>query len=330
MSTEKQKSPETPKTSDDYDLSRLKWINPTCNSRFIRREPKAYLGSSSEDLLQNIIHLADEIFNIISVLEQFPETSSRGATVDPEQKVDTQFAKKHLVSAQQELWELYRKLEEKRQIFVQQQLKSLNLNEETRGLKVQIGSGATPLNDWVNIDAGGADLTLNVNWGLMLPDECAEFVYSAHLVEHLRYNDQAPFFIREVLRILRKGGVVRFVLPDIRKLLVAYVERDLDFFKARDRFYPLSNGFTHEGIATLDYILLFSGAGPQLMNYNHKFGYDVRTFRKLLIDAGFDSVVECKYQQSRHFELRVDDIGYNAQTKTQSDLHYSLFVEAIK
>jgi hypothetical protein len=313
-----------------YDLARLKWLDPCDDSQFKRQEPVIRRGASSEAMLQNIVRLTDEVFGHLSVFEQFPETTSRGATATPERRLDLPNVRAKLAKAEQDLWKVYRVLRNKRASFVKQQLKSLGIRRLTKGLKVHVGSADHLLDGWLNVDAGGANLMLNVNWGLQLPDGCASFVYSAHLLEHLRYADQAPVFVREVHRILAKGGTVRFVVPDLRKLLVAYAENDRQFFESRRRFYPLSKGFVTKGVANLDYILLFCGAAPQVLNYNHKFGYDSTTLCKLLINAGFRKAFESAFQGSVHRELRVDHSGYNALAKGRNDQHYSLFVEAIK
>lgn len=312
-----------------YDLERLKWIDPCSNERFTRKEPVAHRGSSSETVLQSIAHLTDEIFDHLSVFEQYPEITSRGAKASPAKKLNFPNDRATLVTAEQKLRNVYRTLRDRRKSFVRQQLKSLGIDKRTRGLKVHIGSADHILGGWLNVDAGGADLMLNVNWGLPLPDGCATFVYCAHLLEHLRYNDRAPVFVKEVHRILARGGTVRFVVPDVKKLLAAYIEEDREFFAARHKVYPLSKGFMNKGIANLDYILLFCGAGPQALNYNHKFGYDATTLSKLLKDAGFRKTTEFSFQESSHPELRVDDFSYNARAKNQNR-HYSLFIEATK
>lgn len=317
------------KKHQEYDLARLKWIDPSSNERFIRKEPAIIPESPNENVLQNIINLTDIIFDDLSVLEQFPQTTSRGANADPNKKFDLPNIRKSLIKVEKELWNVYSILKDKRELFVEQQIKSLGIDEKSQGLKVHIGAANHLLEDWINIDAGGADLAMNVNWGLPFPEGSVAFVYSAHLVEHLRYSDQAPVFVREVYRVLAKGGTARFVVPDIRKLLTAYAENDRQFFDSRYKFYPLNKGFINDGIATLDYILLFCGAGPQLMNLNHKFGYDSNTLSNLLLNAGFKEAKECTFQGSAHSELQIDDFGYNASTKN-SDQHFSLFIEAVK
>jgi SAM-dependent methyltransferase len=319
-----------PDAQPGYDLERLKWLDPTSAARFSRRELEISDGSTSEGLLEDIVRLCDAIFDHLSVLGQFSETTSRGAKGDPRLRVELPTVKARLARTQGELWESYRELRARRTTFVEQQLQALDAAGQLKGLKLHIGSGGHDLDGWINLDAGGDDLALNVNWGLPFPDESVAFVYAAHLLEHLRFQDQAPLLVREIHRVLEDGGIVRFVVPDVGRLLEAYGRKDGEFFSARQQFYPLSEGFLVDGVATLDYILLFCGAGSQLLNYNHKFGYDAITLCKLLIDAGFAMATESSYQGSLHPELRIDDYGYNAGTTYQEDEHFSLFVEARK
>ncbi len=313
-----------------YDLKRLKWLDPTSATRFSRKELEISDGSTSEGLIGDIVRLCDELFDDLSVLEQFTETTSRGAKADPQLKIQLRGVNTRLARARQELLGSHRELRARWTTFVDGQLRAIGAANQQKGLKLHIGSGGHDLNGWINLDAGGDDLAVNVNWGLPFPDESVAFVYAAHVLEHLRFQDQAPVLVREAHRVLEDGGTARFVVPDVGRLLAAYVRRDDEFFAARQEFYPLSEGFLMDGVATLDYILLFCGAGSQLLNYNHKFGYDVITLRNLLINAGFTVATESSYQGSLHPELRIDDYGYNAATTTQEDEHFSLFVEARK
>jgi SAM-dependent methyltransferase len=314
---------------EDYDLARLKWLDPCDRERFVKRPILRRTRGTSEGLLQSIMQLTEEIFSDLSVFEQFAETTSRGATASPVNRVALRTGRGRLLKAEQELWVLYSMLQRRRQAFIRRQLKALRINKMTKELKVHLGCAHYLLANWLNVDAGGADLTINVNWGLPLPNGCAAFVYCAHLLEHLRYSDQAPLFVREVRRILKANGTVRFVVPDVGALLAAYARDDRAFFAQRRTFYPLSRGFVANGCATLDYLLLFCGAGPQLLNYNHKFGYDATSLCRLLRRAGFRKVHASKFQESAHAELRIDDFGYNARARRENE-HYSLFVEATR
>jgi predicted SAM-dependent methyltransferase len=52
-----------------------------------------------------------------------------------------------------------------------------------------------------------------MKYGIPLPDSCADFVYSSHMLHYL-YCDPATNLPREVLRVLERGGTIRLSLPD--------------------------------------------------------------------------------------------------------------------
>lgn len=56
---------------------------------------------------------------------------------------------------------------------------------------------------------------------LPLEDVAAELVYSSHFLEHIP-RDQVASFLQECWRILKPGGVLRLVLPDMENLCRAY------------------------------------------------------------------------------------------------------------
>jgi SAM-dependent methyltransferase len=122
-------------------------------------------------------------------------------------------------------------------------------------LRANVGCGATPTPGWVNLDNSptvrlasipvvgaivsnlpiGAQrlrflreaLVKGVRWATAtrLPFQTAsmEVVYSSHMLEHLARED-AQLFLVEAHRVLRPGGVLRIVVPDLKKLVAQYVE----------------------------------------------------------------------------------------------------------
>lgn len=65
---------------------------------------------------------------------------------------------------------------------------------------------------------------------LPFENDSVELVYSCHMCEHL-YRDELFKFINESYRVLKKGGVLRIVIPDLSILIVEYIkEKDADSF----------------------------------------------------------------------------------------------------
>lgn len=320
----------------DSPLLDWNWFDPNSPKRFVKRGFQRLESASSERLLQNNARAIDEIYDYMSVLEQFyanPKGGGRGgkcAAGDPARKLDLLEARQQLESIGVALDSLHSQLRRIAEEFVAKQIAELGVREGTRGLRLNLGSAGLPIPGWLNVDAGGGDIIANVNWGLPFPDGSASFVYCSHMLEHLRFNDQAPIFLAEVVRVLETGGTARFVVPHMRELIRAYASGDKEYFASRQIIYPLPDAFLVDGVGTLDYVLLFAGAAQQILNYNHKFSYDEQTLTRLLKDAGFSFVEVSCYQGSDTPELRVDDQSFNARAADSNGRHFSLFVEARK
>ncbi|MBT0653035.1 class I SAM-dependent methyltransferase [Geomobilimonas luticola] len=91
---------------------------------------------------------------------------------------------------------------------------------------LNIGCGATFHPDWVNIDLGGGDhaISHNITNGIPFPDEMFDVVYHSHLLEHLPLENALPF-IKECFRVLKPGGIVRILVPDLEQIARLYLEK---------------------------------------------------------------------------------------------------------
>ena len=80
--------------------------------------------------------------------------------------------------------------------------------------------------DWINIDfnTSSHDVNaINILNGLPYSDNSFDVVYSSHFFEHLTQN-QADFVLREIFRVLKRGGIVRIVVPDLENICRKYLE----------------------------------------------------------------------------------------------------------
>ena len=97
--------------------------------------------------------------------------------------------------------------------------------------QVNLACGAAYVADdgWLNFDyaGSGADVqATDLLSRLPLADDSAALVYSSHFLEHIPRN-QVPAFLSECFRILKPGGVLRLVVPDLENLCRTYlVHRD--------------------------------------------------------------------------------------------------------
>lgn len=97
-------------------------------------------------------------------------------------------------------------------------------DNETKMLNIGCGVWFHP--DWINIDLrGGADVIChNITEGLPFSDESFDVVYHSHLLEHIPRIKALPF-MKECYRVLKPGGIVRVLVPDLEQIARLYLEK---------------------------------------------------------------------------------------------------------
>lgn len=89
--------------------------------------------------------------------------------------------------------------------------------------KMQIGCGSNFLKGWLNTDLNYNDKVAFLDAGAKFPVESDTFdyVYSEHLFEHLKLEQQLNMLV-ESYRILKKGGIMRIATPSLEFLFKLY------------------------------------------------------------------------------------------------------------
>lgn len=90
---------------------------------------------------------------------------------------------------------------------------------------LNLGCGTRYLETWDNLDfvsTGKAVRAHNFLDGIPLPDNAYDLVYHSHVLEHLP-KESGPAFIKECFRVLKKGGIIRVVVPDLEQVMREYI-----------------------------------------------------------------------------------------------------------
>lgn len=189
-------------------------------------------------------------------------------------------------------------------------------------LKVNIGSGASGLDGWVNMDLSPGE---NVNCiydcrhHLPFPDESVHMIFTEHFMEHIDYTEDVPFFLSECLRVLQPGGVIRIIVPDAEKYIKAYMEHDWDMLAQisthinEEHFDEHFKSQYHTMMEAVNFIFRQGG--------HHKYAWDYETMAFVLDRYGFTEIERQSYQQTKLDELAIDQ---------QARASESLYVEAVK
>lgn len=137
----------------------------------------------------------------------------------------------------------------------------------------------------------------NLEYGIPFSDDSVDFLYSSHLLEHL-FREDAAGLLKEAYRVLKKGGIIRMGVPDLKYAMSLY----------------------HEGNKQKALSLFFTGMKSSDRFDNHRYMYDFDMLNSLLIESGFTGIEKCSYRQGK-----VPDID-----KLDNRPDETLFIEAVK
>lgn len=99
------------------------------------------------------------------------------------------------------------------------------LKEQADGGKVKLVFGGhwSDHPGWFVLTEKDQDITQR----LRLPDDCADAIFTEHVIEHLYLADTVRF-MRETRRVLKEDGVVRIVCPGFERVLANDLSHDSD------------------------------------------------------------------------------------------------------
>jgi SAM-dependent methyltransferase len=166
-------------------------------------------------------------------------------------------------------------------------------------LKINFGCGwEQKLPGWINVDLNpkaAPDVLADLARDLPFPTSSTDFIFTEDFFVQLNLS-QGKHFLRECHRILKPGGVMRLLTPDLEKFARTYLEQPEWLVETWD----ITVGVPLETRSACEVMNL----GIRLAG---QFHYDRRTFRQVAEECGF-RVVEVAYNQSESPELRGLDI----------------------
>jgi len=184
-----------------------------------------------------------------------------------------------------------------------------------RDLLVNVACGPQVLGGFVNLDLHPAHADV-VAWDsrrtLPLADESARGIRVEQFVEHLETREELPAFLRDCYRGLRRGGVLRIIVPDAGRYLHAYCRPDLSGFRELE----VPDPFPSDLPTRMDVI---NHVFHQW--HEHRWGYDFETLVHRLRAAGFTVVERVGFRRSLLPALAQD---------SEQHAPYSLYVDAVK
>ncbi|WP_167136724.1 methyltransferase domain-containing protein [Diaminobutyricimonas sp. TR449] len=106
-------------------------------------------------------------------------------------------------------------------------------------IRLNLGSGHIPLEGYVNVDTRdlpGVDLVADA---AHLPFEANSVteIFSAHFLEHFPEEQLTRVLLPEFHKILKSGGLLRAVVPDVDAMIRAYVANDYSYADMKQVIY---------------------------------------------------------------------------------------------
>jgi prepilin-type processing-associated H-X9-DG protein len=177
-----------------------------------------------------------------------------------------------------------------------------------------LGCGTKYLSGFVNIDGNlfnKLDLWLDVRNGLPFPSSTANSIYSTHMFEHF-YPDELQLLLRECLRVLKPGGGIRLIVPNLASAISAYSQKQSAWFY---------DSFSRH----------FDSLGGRFANFvfcdgQHRTAFDFTYLNEVLRRSGFHEVDESAEGRSCMYGSQVPPYDPG----DSPGLPHSLYVEAFK
>ncbi|WP_421796974.1 class I SAM-dependent methyltransferase [Haliscomenobacter sp.] len=200
-------------------------------------------------------------------------------------------------------WDLYfMKLRFFNFIFLKRRTLDKRLKIPSDRKFLNLGSGPRGINNekWVNID-GFKDLNVHFlcdfNRKLPFNNETFDGIFCEHVLEHFDFNS-GRLLLNECYRVLKKGGVMRIIVPDGEKILRSYFD-DPSFIV---NYKNCNSGLPMEAVNSWFY-----------QRYEHQCIYDEPYMGYLLKSVGFSSSTKTSFKETtfQEKELVVDDEKYS-------------------
>jgi predicted SAM-dependent methyltransferase len=191
----------------------------------------------------------------------------------------------------------------------------LSSGRSANGLRhLHLGCGTKYLPGFVNIDGNlfnRIDLWLDVRNGLPFSSGSVDSIYSTHMFEHF-FADELNALLRECVRVLKPGGGIRLIVPNLESAIVAYGRKESGWF---DDAFPRH----------------YDSLGGRFSNFvfcdgQHRTAFDFSYLDEVLRAAGFRDVDKSAEGKSRLYEGLVPPYEPGDST----DLPHSLYVEAFR
>jgi SAM-dependent methyltransferase len=141
--------------------------------------------------------------------------------------------------------------------------------------------------------------------------ESVDKIYCSHFIEHIP-PDKGNNILKECYRVLKKGGIIRLVVPDLLWYAERYVRETRRI--QRDSILP-DDRTAHDNFLETVYGAYLS---KERYGAKHCYMYDLPTLIFILKKIGFKKIRKCHYKEGEDEELPKYD------TRSEDSLHIEI------
>jgi predicted SAM-dependent methyltransferase len=175
--------------------------------------------------------------------------------------------------------------------------------------KLQIGAQSNSVDGWLNVDIepkSGEVVYMDAIKLFPFEANTFDFIFTEHMIEHISFNE-GDFMLRECFRVMKKGGKIRVVTPNLKFLIELYQESKTE---TQEDYLRFSQKYFKNQEPELDTLVI----NNFFRDWGHQFIHDEKSLRYLLEKAGFQQISltkvnESKYPEFQNLEQHQKEIG---------------------
>ena len=198
--------------------------------------------------------------------------------------------------------------------------------------KLHLGCGLNTPSGWLNVDGSWNALfakfrflrkflsklgiidqsKVNINWDhkifihdvrkpLPFKDNSFKYIYASHLLEHL-YFEEAMNLLKECLRVLKPGGILRVMVPNLQEIIGRYMENKKNSNRLAADIFVEELGFRNKQSIKGSFLYRFYFCFKDF--HTHKWMYDADSLIYHLEDIGFVDIKQMEIYQSRIEDIK--------------------------
>lgn len=191
------------------------------------------------------------------------------------------------------VWRLYGQLTNRNEKYFKAYTADNNVQ------KLHLGCGKNYLDGWVNTDfwPDSKAIYLDITSRFTFEDNSFDYVFTEHVIEHVPYL-AGKNLLHESFRVLKPGGTLRVVTPDINFLIGLYQNNQKDLHR---EYIEWNSGMFIHDRAPHTALSVFNNF---VRDWGHKYIYDIPTLRAEMENCGFTNIQTPALNESTHEVLR--------------------------